>query len=242
MPSSVPWMTVSGVRSSWVTSARSRRRALSVSSSRALMALKARASERTSRGPRSSTRVLKSPASTRPAASIRSPTGAASAAHAGAEDRRRGRPGPGAPGRRMSAADGRPPSRPSDACRSSNATKRPASDQDDRTRKKQPMRHMKRPAHAPPARPRSVGGQASPSGHQRGRLAARPQRRRRHASVALVRHRPAGSRRRTPSAGSADRAGIGLDLAADVLDVGVDRPLVRLEGDAVDARRAAGRG
>ena len=30
------------------------------------------------------------------------------------------------------------------------------------------------------------------------------------------------------------RARVGLDLAADVLDVGVDRPLVRLEGHAVD--------
>jgi hypothetical protein len=45
-------MTVSGVRSSWVMSASTDRRRVSSDSSRALIALKARARERTSPGPR----------------------------------------------------------------------------------------------------------------------------------------------------------------------------------------------
>ena len=69
-------MTVSGVRSSWLTSARRVRRASSFAARRELIALNARASERTSDGPRSGTCVPISPASTRPAASMRSPTGA----------------------------------------------------------------------------------------------------------------------------------------------------------------------
>ena len=76
MPSTLPWMTVSGVRSSWLTSAIRRRRSFSASASRVLMALNARARVRTSPGPRSGTCDPNSPASTRAEASIRSPIGA----------------------------------------------------------------------------------------------------------------------------------------------------------------------
>ena len=73
-----PCTTERGVRSSWLTSARSRRRCSSPASSRLVMALNARARARASRDPRSRTRVERSPSATRPTASITSPSGAAS--------------------------------------------------------------------------------------------------------------------------------------------------------------------
>ncbi len=100
--------------------------------------------------------------------------------------------------------------------------------------RKQPMRRMNERRIRWRASALS-GGNGSPSGHQGGRWPRRP-----IGSMVPIGGPPRGrhSARRYPTPYTvsevARRARIRLELAADVLDVGVDRALVRLEGDAVD--------
>src|SRR5207244_10405729 len=157
----------------------------------------------------------KSPPSTLPAASIRSPTGAAvrrTNRATRASPMRSSRPTP------MAVAEpALAPSSVPTAQASSNSALTAISS----TRpKKQPTRRMNRPRiRRQPAGP--DGGQASPSGHHGGRSPLPQRRPQRWSGIgqavadAIDGQQALGSVR------------VGLDLAPQVLDMGVDRPLVR---------------
>src|SRR5919106_446279 len=224
IPSMLPRITDSGVRSSWARSARRSRRWCSAARSRSVISLKARASRRVSRGPRSSTRASWSPAATRSAASMTSPTGPATrrTAHTATPKRAPSSSRPRIAVGTRSALRSPTPSAPettitASALVANSRRKNVANAKPTRRRKRR-----RRPAHHGPPR----GGKGSFSGHHGGRN-PRPGPHRRWSPIG------------EPVADAVDGqevsgpAGHRLDLLPDVLHVCVDGPLVRLEGDAV---------
>src|ERR671919_508088 len=224
IPSILPRITDSGVRSSWARSARRSRRWCSAARSRSVISLKARASRRVSRGPRSSTRASWSPAATRSAASMTSPTGPATrrTAHTATAKRAPSSSRPRIAVGTRSALRSPTPSAPettitASALVANSRRKNVANAKPTRRRKRR-----RRPAHHGPPR----GGKGSFSGHHGGRN-PRPGPHRRWSPIG------------EPVADAVDGqevsgpAGHRLDLLPDVLHVCVDGPLVRLEGDAV---------
>ncbi len=198
-------MTVSGVRSSWLTSASSRRRDASFSSRRALIALNARASERTSAGPRTFTWVtdlarLDAPGRVDEIADRR--RGASDEASQRAE-------------RRMTKISERqerrerrwtdwPPNRLVDDADQERDQER--EDQGDDEEEAPPARHHEAVAASAGPHSRSAAMARPPATIGAGRPSGGPHPRPRHRSWRFVRHRPADSRRRRRSAGSAARA------------------------------------
>src|SRR5215211_5222000 len=215
-------MIDSGVRSSWVTSASRRRRCSSFTSIRATISLKVLARRRISRGPRGVTLVAYSPAATCSAASIRSPTGAAV--------RRRKRtikkmPTPRKTNPKIGGPfQSPPPFSPFHWCPKMLLATMPAT----KIRRSRPpnaaaitnRKRRRNWGRRPPC-----GGHSVPSGHHGG---GPP---RQGGGIALP--------LREPVADAVDRLNVArlprrLDLPAQVLDVRVDRALVRLERDAMD--------
>src|SRR5262245_32877269 len=218
MPSTRPRITESGVRSSWATSASRSRRWRSVSSRRSAMRLNAPARFRTSCGPWTGARADRSPSVIFSAASMTSPIGRAVL--------RIARPNTMKPitntiGKNRNQGK-KPLCSPCDHRLPNTVPRNPIRKTN---RKKIPnpiaMRRTKRPRiplHWPPC-----GGKGSSGGHHGGG----PPRQRPNSGIG------------EPVADAVDGqdvaggAGLGLDLAADVLHVGIDRALVGLDRHAV---------
>ena len=192
-------MTVSGVLSSWLTSASRRRRDASFSSSRVLIALNARATDRSSAGPRSASCVPSSPAQPypRPRSGRRPAQRCRGARPMASTTKRRTRSARKAD----SASDGYPPNR---LVMMSMGKQHDGDHQEDQeATPKRPMkrRRIRRQPHA-----RSGGHGSLLRPPPRTASVCRGPQRRPPATVTILRHRPTGSRRRTPSEGSAGRA------------------------------------
>ena len=250
MASTLPWMTASGVRSSWLTSASSRRRCVLVDlearghrveradevAQLARAAIDLRNTGRVVAGLDPTGRARRArPAAARPRGQAGSRTGSPTT---GDEDDRHA---PRGPGPRACPSATRPSSEPS--------SHSPMTPIETKTSVSRRMKHPNRLAiprrrqggpHGP-LRPRgphhggprhSGGGHGSSSGHQPGRSRGRGRPGRGRARQ--------GARLGDAVADAVDGqdvarlARVRLELPAEVLDVRVDRPLVRLEGDAVD--------
>ena len=240
--SSPPDTTVSGVRSSCVTSASRARRSSRDRSRRSAMALNDVARLRTGRGPRARTLTPGSPSARRWDAAARSASGRiADAEHADArEDRedhddqhgtRRQRgwrgawcqrtPQDGSGDPRRERGD-RPDEQDQRQRRSSRRSRSGAASVAASRRRPQP-----RPAHGGSVATRSAQGPSPGQWPQPPREAGE---RRRSRVQVRVRERVSDAVHGPDVAG---RTRIGLQLAAEVADVAVDRPLVRLEREAV---------
>ena len=254
--STLPWTTASGVRSSWLTSASSVRRWASLVSSRPAIVLKPRTRSRTGRGAADrAPRPARSSRRPRPARRRRAARRATTRSTGSGDRRRRTRPRRGSARPDRAAGRRRPRARPPAITLRTAATDPDEDDEEHETEQAAEPAH-ERPATAAPARTalgrpglarrpprrRVLGQLAAPASRRSGASAASPRAspgRGRAASRALVREAVADAVDRQQVA---RRARVGLELAPDVLDVGVDRPLVRLERDAVDGVEELGPG